>query len=126
MLIYYVDLKPLGLIGLSFIVLLFSPRPLIFPSPRKIKGKKIYSKKEKKNFQESIDESSRATNLTKDIIIIMIKKIARLEKLPPRRSEERTRAGKVRKPGEEISVTTNFPIPNGSTRGKRSSAKDER
>ena len=75
MLIYYVDLKPLGLIGLSFIVLLFPPRPLIF-SPRKIKNKKIYSgkkKREKKVFSRiKIDESSRAIDLIKDIIIITI------------------------------------------------------
>ena len=74
MLIYYVDLKPLGLIGLSFIVLLFPPRPLIF-SPRKIKNKKIYSekkKKEKKKYFQELKSTNRAIDLIKDIIIITI------------------------------------------------------
>ena len=91
MLIYYVDLKPLGLIGLSFIVLLFPPRPLIFSS-RKTKNKKIYSgkkKREKKVFSRiKIDESSHRFNkrYNNNNNNNNNKNFARDEKLPRRRS----------------------------------------
>ena len=70
MLIYYVDLKPLGLIGLSFIVLLFPPRPLIF-SPRKIKKFTRGRKKEKKKYFQELKSTNRAIDLIRDIIIII-------------------------------------------------------